>query len=88
MIQHQVHIQTQLIYIMTFCSKAKMNIILYTYYNIAEIQANYYDKVATDPLFSNIGLSSYYSNNEVDDIGNGRSTLILNTYTKTEVYTL
>ena len=61
-----------------------MSIILDTYYNIIESQTNYYDKVATDSLFSNIGLSNYYSKIEVDDIGNELSTLILNTYTKTE----
>ena len=37
-----------------------MSIILDTYYNIAEIQANYYDKVATGPLFPNIDLSNYF----------------------------
>ena len=62
-----------------------MSIILYTYYNITEIQANYYDKVATDSLFSNIDLSNYYSKTELDDIDNELSALILNTYTKTEI---
>ena len=38
-------------------------------------------------MFSNIALRSYYSKIEVDDIDNGLSTLILNTYTKTEVDT-
>ena len=64
-----------------------MSIILDTYYNKTKIQANYYDNVATDSLFPNIGLSSYYSKIEVDDIDNELSTLILNTYTKTEVDT-
>ena len=64
-----------------------MSILLDTYYNITETQANYYDKVATDSLFSNIDLSNYYSKTEADDIGNGLSTLILNTYTKTEIDT-
>ena len=64
-----------------------MSIILDTYYNIAEIQANYYDKVVTDSLFSNIDLSNYYPKLEVDDIDNELSTLILNTYTKTEIDT-
>ena len=32
-----------------------MSIILDTYYNITETQANYYDKVAIDSLFPNIG---------------------------------
>ena len=36
-----------------FYSKAKMSIILDTFYNITEIQAKYYDKVATDSLFPN-----------------------------------
>ena len=64
-----------------------MSITLDTYYTITEIQANYYDKVVTDPLFPNIGLSSYYSKLEVDDIDNALSTLILITYTKTEIDT-
>ena len=50
--------------------------------------ANLYDKVATDSLFSDIDLSNYYSKIEVGDIGNGLSTLISNTYTKTEIDTL
>ena len=58
-----------------------------TYYNLAEIQANYYDKVATDSLFPNIDLSNYCSKTEVDDIDNGLPTLILNIYTKTEIDT-
>ena len=61
-----------------------MSIILDTYHNITEIQANYYDKVATGYLFSNIDLSNYYCKIEVDDIDNELSTWILNTYTKTE----
>ena len=47
-----------------------MSIILDTFYDITEIQANYYDKVATDSLFSNIYLSNYYSKIEVDDTDN------------------
>ena len=70
-----------------FYSKAKMNIILDTYYNITEIQANYYDKVATDPVFPNIALSNYYTKTEVGDIDNELFTVILNTYTKTEIET-
>ena len=62
-----------------------MSIILDTYYNITEIQANYYIKTEIDSLFSNIDLSNYYTKSEVDDIGNGLSALILNTYTKTEI---
>ena len=63
---------------MIFYSKAKMSIILDTYYNITEIQANYYDKVATDSLFSNIDLSNYYTKIEVDDIDNELFTSIFN----------
>ena len=59
--------------------------ILDTYYNITEIQANHYDKVATDSLFSNTDLSSYYTKSEVDDIDNDLCTSILNIYTKTEI---
>ena len=70
-----------------FYSKAKMSIILDTYYNITEIQANCCDKVATGSLFSNIDLSNYYSKIEVDDIVNELFTLILNTYAKTEIDT-
>ena len=68
-----------------FYSKAKMSIILDTYYNIPEIHANYYDNVATDSLFSKIDLSNYYTKIEIDDIDNELSTLVLNTYTKTEI---
>ena len=71
-----------------FYSKAKMSIILHTYYNITEIQANQFDKVATDSLFPNIDLSNYCSKTGVDDIDNELSTLMLNTYTKTEIDTL
>ena len=71
-----------------FYHKAKMSIISDTYYNITDIQANYYDKVAIDSLFSNIDLSNYYSKFEIGDIGNELSTLIVNTYTKTEIDTL
>ena len=61
-----------------FYSKGKMSIILDTYYNITEIQAKYYGKVATDSLFSNIALSNYYSKIEVDDTDNELFALILN----------
>ena len=64
-----------------------MSSILDTCYNIPEIQTNHYDKVATDSLFPNIDLSNYYSKIEVGDIDNELSTLILNTYTKTEIDT-
>ena len=67
-----------------FYSKAKMNIIVDTYYNITENQAIYYDKVATDSLFSNMDLSSFYSKTGVDDIDNGLSTLILHTCARTD----
>ena len=39
-------------------------------------------------MFSNIDLISYYSKSEVDDIDNELSTIIFNTYTKTEIDTL
>ena len=71
-----------------FYSKAKMSIILDTYCNITEIQANDYIKTEIGPLFSNIDLNNYYTKAEIDDIHKGLSTLILNTCTKTEVYTL
>ena len=38
-------------------------------------------------MFSNIDLSNYYSKTEVDDIDNKLFTLVLNTYTKTEIDT-
>ena len=38
-------------------------------------------------MFPNIDLSNYYSKTEVNDTDNELSTLILNTYTKTEVDT-
>ena len=76
-----------MIYIAVFYSKAKVSITLDTYYNITETQANYYDKVATDYLFPNIDLNSYYSKTEVDDIDNELSTLVLNINTKTEIDT-
>ena len=41
-----------------------------------------------DTLFPNINLSNYYTKSEVYGIDNELSTLILNTYTKTEVDTL
>ena len=34
-----------------------------------------------------IHLSNYYTNSEVDDIGDGLSTLVFNTYTKAEIDT-
>ena len=89
-----------------FYRQAKMSIILYTYYNVPGIQANYYDKVATGSLLANVNFSNYYNEaemgllvsnidfsnyctkTETDDIDNGLSTFILNTYTKTEVDTL
>ena len=64
-----------------------MSITLDTYYNITEIQANYYDKVATGSLFPNTDLGNYCSKFEVDDIDNGLSTIVLHTYTKTETDT-
>ena len=49
--------------------------------------SNYYIKSKIDTLFSNIDLSNYCNKYEIDDIGNELSTLILNTYIKTEVDT-
>ena len=52
------------------------------------ISSNYYIKKEIGTLFSNIDLSKYYTKSEIDDTDNELSTLILNTYTKTEVDTL
>ena len=49
--------------------------------------SNYCIKSESGTLFYNIDLSSYYTKFEIDDIDNGLYTLILNTYTKTEVDT-
>ena len=49
---------------------------------------NYHIKTEIYIISSNIDLSNYYIKSEVDDIDNELSTLILNTYTKTEVDTL
>ena len=64
-----------------------MRFFLEAYYNISEIQANHYDKVATDSLFPNIDLSNLYYKTEVGDTGNELFTLVLNTSTKTEIDT-
>ena len=40
-----------------------------------------------DLMVSNIDLSDYYTETEIDDLDNELSTLVLNTYTKTEVDT-
>ena len=64
-----------------FYSKAKMSIVLDTYYNITGTQANYYDKVATGSLFSNIDLSNYFSKIEADAVDDELAALILNTKT-------
>ena len=53
----------------------------------ADISNDTYIKTEIDYLFSNIDLSNYYIKSEVDDIDNELSTLILNTYTKTEIDT-
>ena len=50
--------------------------------------SNYYNGTEMDFIGSNIDLSNYYTKSEIDDIDNGLPTLILNTYTKTEVDTL
>ena len=50
--------------------------------------SSYYIKAKIGTLFPNIDLSNYYTKSEVDGIDNELSTLILNTYTKTEADTL
>ena len=54
---------------------------------ISTTDSDIYMKTEIDTLFSNIDLINYYIRNEVDDIDNELSTLILNTYTKTEIET-
>ena len=54
---------------------------------ISNIYDDVYVKTEIYTLFSNIDLSSYYIKNEVDDIDNGLSALVLNTYNKSEIYT-
>ena len=54
---------------------------------IADIYNDAYIKTEIDSLFSNLDLSNYYTKSEVDDIDNELFTLILNTYTKTEIDT-
>ena len=53
---------------------------------IVDIHNDTYIKTEIDSLFSNIDLSNYYTK-AVDDIDNDLSTLILNTYTNTEIDT-
>ena len=52
---------------------------------------NFYNKTELDSLLANINpnidLSNYYTKTEIDDLDNELSTLILDTYTKTEVDT-
>ena len=50
--------------------------------------SSYCFKTEIGTLFSYLDLSNYCTKSEVDDIDNGLSTLVLNTYTKTEVDTL
>ena len=50
--------------------------------------SNHYNKAEMDLIVSNIGFSNYYTKTEIDDIDNELSTLILNTYTNTEVDTM
>ena len=45
----------------------------------------YYIKTKLGALFSNIDLSNYYTKSEIDDIVHELSTLMLNTYTNTDV---
>ena len=54
---------------------------------IADIYNYTYIKTEIDTLFPNIDLSNYYTKSERGDIDNELPTLILNTYTKTEVDT-
>ena len=54
---------------------------------IADICNDIYIETEIDTSFPNIDLSNYYTKPEVDDTDNELSTLILNTYTKTEVDT-
>ena len=58
--------------------KAYVDILITGIYNYIYIQTE------TDTLFSNIDLGNYYTKSDVDGIGNELSTLVLNTYTKTE----
>ena len=84
------------IYIETEIGTLISNIGLSSYYIKAEIGtlfsnialSNYYIKTKIGTLVANIYLSNYYTKPEVDHIDNELSTLILNTYTKTEVDTL
>ena len=50
---------------------------------ISDIHDDVYIKTEIDTLCSNTDLSNYYTKNEVDNIDDELSALILNTYTKT-----
>ena len=50
--------------------------------------SNHYIKTKFGTIFSNIDVTNYCTKSEVDGIDNELSTLILNTYTKTEADTL
>ena len=54
---------------------------------ITQIYDDMYLKPEIDTLFSNIDLSNYYNKIEIDDLDNELSTLILNTYDKSEIDT-
>ena len=54
---------------------------------IADICNDSYSTTEIDILCSNIELSNYYTKSDVDDIDNDLSTLLLNSYTKTEIDT-
>ena len=44
-------------------------------------------KTEIDTLFSNIDSSNYYTKAEIGDLGNELSTLFLNTYSTSDIYT-
>ena len=50
--------------------------------------SDYYNKTEMGLIVQNIDLSNYYTKAEIDDTDNELSTLMFNTYTKTEVDTL
>ena len=56
--------------------------------SVADIHNGVHINTEHDTLFSNIDLSNYFTKSEVDDIENELSTLILNTYSKTDVCNL
>ena len=68
---------------------SQIYIIEQSYIVLANINfSNYYNQTGMDLIVPNIDFSNYYTKSEIGDTGIGLSTLILNTYTKTEVDTL